>query len=105
MLLVLVMSLIGLGLGCLAHIGMIRFVNSVLDLNLRISLTDINPYVKAVTINPYICPIISVVICALLSVTFVLLRIYKTTPIELLRTSNTGKAKKKVSGHLSRNCE
>jgi len=88
---------IGLGLGSLAHIGMIDLLDRLYDLKLQYGFT-VHEYVTEVTYDPFILSSAAVLICVELAVFHAVCSINSKTPIQLfappkVRTHRRAKAK------------
>lgn len=78
---------VGLGLGCLVHIGMTMLLNSLYDLKLQYG-SSCSEYVEAVTFSPVLVSVATVMLCVAAAILISLLRIRGKTPSELLAESS-----------------
>ena len=83
--------IIGVLIGKLVHIVMIKALNSLYELNLHNGFSC-NDLVKNVTFNPLVLSVIIVLSCVELSVAISLIKDSKLTPIKLLNTSHKKKS-------------
>ena len=81
---------IGLGLGSLAHIGLVDVLNKMYDLKLHYGF-DCVKYVNAVTFDPYVLSFVTTLICVELSVFIALFSFRGKTPVQMFAQSKTRK--------------
>ena len=85
---------IGLILGCFAHIGMIRLLNNLYDLKLQYGFSCIE-YITAVTSNPFILSSLTMLFCVGFSVFISVRSINGKTPIQIYSLDKIQKNKKR----------
>ncbi|MBR1764310.1 MAG: FtsX-like permease family protein [Ruminococcus sp.] len=78
---------VGLGLGCLLHMGMISLLNRLYDLKLQFGFSC-SKYVNAVTFSPVLLAVVTVMLCVAAAILISLIRIRGKTPSELLAESS-----------------
>ena len=86
---------VGLGLGCLLHIGMISALNGIYDLKLQFGFSC-SEYVETVTFSPALLSVITVMLCVGTAILISVLRFRGKTPTELL--ADKGRTRRR-SGH------
>lgn len=81
---------IGLGLGSLAHIGLVDALNKLYDLKLHYGFNCIK-YINAVTFDPYALSLVTTLICVELSVFIALFSFRGKTPVQMFAQSKSHK--------------
>lgn len=83
---------IGLALGSLAHIGMIKLLNSLFDLKLALGFSCIE-YVKLVTFDPFLLSSVAMILCVEFAIAVAMLGIKDKTPVEMF-AENTSRRRR-----------